>query len=129
MLRRLRKANILLPFTRHLSLMNILRAFLHHKYFWTLLLFIIVAGFIDEDSTWRLYKLRAENEVTRSDIRKLEQKFRADSHRLRLLHTDPDMLVRVAREQHFMKSEDEDVYIIIPDSVSEANTDEEVDNP
>lgn len=85
----------------------------HHKYLWTIVLFSIHIGFVDPNSLWNRYKLIQENESTMAEIASYEKKFEADRERLSLLMSDPDALIRVAREDHRMKADDEDVYYII----------------
>ncbi len=91
-----------------------------HKYFWTIVLFVVFAGFVDENSYWQYRKLVSENEATQAEIKRYEDMFNRDRARLNELRSDPDALLRVAREDHQMKSADEDVYYIIdsahPDS-------------
>lgn len=84
-----------------------------HKYFWTIVLFVVFAGFIDENSYWQYRKLVSENEATQAEIKKYEDMFTRDRARLNELRSDPHALLRVAREDHQMKSADEDVYYII----------------
>ncbi|MDO4929749.1 MAG: septum formation initiator family protein [Bacteroidales bacterium] len=83
-----------------------------HKYFWTIAIFVVVVGFLDENSFWNKYKLREENDQTAEEIKKYEDKYHHDELKLKQLKSDPQALIRVAREDHQMKSPDEDVYYI-----------------
>lgn len=101
-------------------------AFWRHKYFWTILLFAIFAGFVDENSYWRYRQLAGENQATLKEIRHYEEIFERDRARLEELRSDPHALLRVAREDHKMKSADEYVYYIVestvPDTASTPET-------
>ncbi|GFI33947.1 hypothetical protein IMSAGC014_00435 [Bacteroidaceae bacterium] len=107
---------------RHLTLGRGLRALFgsvwRHKYIWVIALFLIHVGFVDNNSFWRRYQLVAENEATMREIKRYEEKFEADRSQLRHLKTDPEALIRIARENHRMKAEGEDIYYIIENSDS-----------
>ncbi len=96
-------------------------AFWRHKYFWTVLVFVVLAGFVDDNSYWQYRKLLSENEATLEEIKQYEEIFERDRARLDELRSDPNALLRVAREDHKMKSADEDVYYIV-DSVEPDTT-------
>lgn len=83
-----------------------------HKYVWTIAIFVVLVGFVDENSFWHRYRLKAENEATEAEIKQYEDKFDHDNAKLHQLKTDPRAVLRVAREDHQMKSPDEDVYYI-----------------
>lgn len=83
-----------------------------HKYVWTIILFLVFVGFVDENSFWNRYKLVADNEETTTEIEQYEKRYERDQTKLRQLKSDPQALIRVAREEHQMKSPDEDVYYI-----------------
>lgn len=84
-----------------------------HKYLWTIIIFSIHIGFIDSNSLWNRYKLIQENKSTMAEISYYEKNFEIDQERLHLLTSDPNALIRVARENHRMKADDEDVYYVI----------------
>ena len=54
----------------------------------------------------------ASNETLREDIRRYEQQYAADARTLYELHTDPAAVEKVARVHLFMKTDNEDVYVI-----------------
>lgn len=83
-----------------------------HKYVWTIVGFVLIVGFFDENSFWQRRQLESQNEETQNEIKKYEQLYEADRKKLQQLKTDPQALIRVARENHQMKSPDEDVYYI-----------------
>ena len=83
-----------------------------HKYLWTILAFLILIGFVDPNSLWYRYRLYERNETLREDIRRYEQQYAADARTLYELHTDPAAVEKVARVHLFMKTDNEDVYVI-----------------
>lgn len=85
---------------------------LHHKYLWTLLAFIVLVGFVDTNSFLRRYELHKQNEELRSEIAKFEEKYQHDSKELKELQGNPDAVERVARVNLYMKTANEDIYVI-----------------
>lgn len=83
-----------------------------YKYLWTLVLFALIMGVLDTNSLWRRYNIRKENQALREEIQSLQEKFEADKRELRALQNDPEVVEEVARMRFFMKTPDEDVYII-----------------
>ena len=84
-----------------------------HKYVWTIGLFVLIVGFIDDNSYYNYFLLKKDNAELDKEIKKYEDKFNHDYAKLRQLKTDPRALIKVAREDHQMKSSDEDVYYIV----------------
>lgn len=84
----------------------------NNKYVWTLLAFVIVAGFLDENSLWRLHELRSTNHDLREEIAIYEDDYASSQDELQRLGKSPDAFEEVARVRLGMKSDDEDVYII-----------------
>ncbi len=97
-----------LKFLQHIG-----RSIARHKYLWTLLIFLLIVGFIDENSFWQRYRLIQENEATEAEVQEYEQRYNRDRNELRGLKSDPQARLRVARESHQMRSPDEDVYYIV----------------
>ena len=85
---------------------------IRQKYLWTILVFIAVVGFLDQNSMWRLHELRLQNEALREEIKQYEDRYNADSKALEDLLTNPEAVERVARVNLYMRTPDEDVYVI-----------------
>ncbi len=92
---------------------RVLHAIWRHKYIWTFALFVFFVGFADENSCYNKYKLDRENAEKEAEIKAFEAQYAADQRKLNQLRTDPQALIRVAREDHRMQSADEDVYYIV----------------
>ncbi len=94
------------------KLRSLANVFLKHRYFWAIVIFFVLVGFLTPNSFMNRYRLHQENEALRAEIRKYEEIYERDSKELHALETSPEAVERVARVHHFMKSADEDVYII-----------------
>ncbi len=92
---------------------NILIFIGKHKYVLSLLVFIIIVGFLDANSFMQRIQLQQINDSLRLQIQHFEEICTRDSSRLKQLQSDPSAVVRVAREEYLMKAENEDVFIII----------------
>lgn len=93
---------------------NLWRAICKHKYLWTIILFILIAGFLDENSILRFYQLRSHNNELKAEIRKYEHEYDSCSTQLQRLKSSSRAYEELARVRLLMKSDDEDVYVIEP---------------
>jgi cell division protein FtsB len=84
-----------------------------NKYGLVLIVFLIIT-FVVGDSN--LYKRYAYDEKIRSlenEIRSYQKEIEITRKKLEDLHTNQERLERFAREEYFMKKQDEDVFIIM----------------
>ncbi len=88
------------------------RSIVRHRYLWVIVFFIVVVGFLDPNSFWHRYEIQSQNDDLRTEIKKYEERYAADTHELNELDNDPEAIERVARVNLYMKTADEDVYII-----------------
>jgi len=93
--------------------LRILIRILRNKYILTLLvLFIWLLIFDRNNLIDRIKYLRAVNEMEKQKMYYIE-KIKEDSTRLNQLKTDNENLEKFAREQYFMKKDNEEVFVII----------------
>lgn len=85
---------------------------IRHKYLWTIVGFIVIVGFVDTNSLWRLYELKRQNAQLREEIAQYEHQYKADTRELHDLEHSQEAIERVARVNLYMKRADEDIYII-----------------
>lgn len=85
---------------------------IRQKYLWTIAAFIAIVGFIDPNSFWHRYELHNQNEALKEEIRKYEERYQADSKALYELEHNPAAVERVARVNLYMKTSNEDVFVI-----------------
>ncbi|RRD80229.1 septum formation initiator family protein [Alloprevotella sp. OH1205_COT-284] len=95
------------------------RVFRFFKRLWAIrsglaiVIFIVVVGFLDNHSIYRLISLYAKNSDLREQITYYEQRYEEDTKALELINSSPDAVVKVARVKHRMKKDNEDVYIVV----------------
>ena len=85
---------------------------IRQKYLWTILAFIAIVGFLDPNSFWRLFELRRQNAALRAEIAEYESRYNADTQALNDLMNNPEAVERVARVNLYLKTAEEDVYVI-----------------
>ncbi len=95
------------------KLTRFVAAVCRHKYLLTIAFFILHVGFLGTNSFWNKSRLSRQNEEMENEIKQYERQFHASQAKLHRLKSDPGALIRVAREDHQMKSPGEDVYYII----------------
>lgn len=81
--------------------------------YWLVIILFFALTFVMGDSS--LYKRYTYDEKIRSlekEIKYYQQEIEINSKKLNDLHTDKEGLERFAREEYFMKRENEDIYII-----------------
>lgn len=85
---------------------------LHKKYLWTILAFVGIVGFLDPNSFWHRHQIRMQNDELREEITAYRTQYNNDTRELRELQRSPEALERVARVNLYMKTADEDIYVI-----------------
>lgn len=85
---------------------------IRQKYLWTIVAFIAIVGFLDANSFWHHYELKQQNDMLRTEIADYEARYAADTRALHELEHSQEAIERVARVNLYMKTEDEDVYVI-----------------
>ena len=92
---------------------SILMRAIRNKYLIAILIFLVWLFVFDRNSLIdRIKYTRALKEMTDEKQYYLESKAE-DSQRLEELKTDRENLEKFAREQYFMKKDNEDVYVIV----------------
>jgi cell division protein FtsB len=94
------------------KIQNIFSQIWRYKFIWTLLLFAVILGVIDENSLLNRREIREKNDELRKEIAGYEEQFELAQKELRALQNDPDVVEEVARMRLFMKTPNEDVYVI-----------------
>ena len=91
-----------------LTIWNYIR---RHKYMITVLIFIVVIGFLDENSLIQRVKHLSEISALNSEIEKYRKQYEEDTEKLKELTTNPEALEKIAREKYLMKKPDEYIFV------------------
>lgn len=109
------------PFEMGKAFNYIGKSIVRHRYLWVIVFFIVVVGFLDPNSFWHRYEIQCQNDDLRSEIQKYEERYATDTRELQELESDPEAIERVARVNLYMKTADEDVYVINNNEVTSEN--------
>ena len=81
------------------------------KYLITLVVFVVIVGFLDENSLFRRLAYEREISQLKEEIEKYRADYEENTKRLNELNSNPDAIEQVAREKYLMKKPNEDIYV------------------
>lgn len=84
-----------------------------YKYLFVVCFFVLVVGVVDENSFLNRYHHQMEIRSLREEIRNYTDQYNRDTEKVNQLNTDPEALVKVARERYYMKRANEDVFVFV----------------
>ena len=93
------------------KLMTVWNYIRKHKYLITIVSFLVIIVFLDENSLIQRNKHREEINVLTSEIEKYRKQFEEDTQKLKELTSNPEALEKIAREKYLMKKPNEDIFI------------------
>ena len=82
------------------------------KWYIATIIFLIAIIFSGEARLIDRFQQRREISRLKGEIRKYKDTFEKDKATLERLKNDPEAIVEVARERYYMKTEDEDIFIL-----------------
>ncbi|MBQ9092631.1 MAG: septum formation initiator family protein [Prevotella sp.] len=86
-----------------------------YKYLITFIIGIFIVGFADSNSLYHRVLLQYEIQDLKSEIEQYTKIYEDDKSQLRDLERDPRNIERIARERYFMKTDDEDIFVLSTD--------------
>ena len=81
------------------------------KYLITFVLFVVLVGFLDENSAIRRIGYTREISRLQSEIDKYRADYEENTKKLNELSSNPDAIEQIAREKYLMKKPNEDIYV------------------
>ncbi len=85
------------------------------KYIVVALIAFVFIGFVDENSIWRHVRNTQRINELRSEIKRLNDRHSYNQAQLRLLGNDTKAIEKIARERYFMKTDEEDIFVLSDD--------------
>ncbi|MBQ7424177.1 MAG: septum formation initiator family protein [Prevotella sp.] len=95
----------------------------HNKYWLVIIIGILIVGFIDENSFVKRIQYSMEKSDLEEQIKEYNDQYARDKEQLRQLSRNPEAIRKIARERYFMKTDDEDIFVL-SDDIEEKETDE-----
>ena len=93
------------------KLMTIWEYVRKHKYMITVVGFLVIIVFLDDNSLIQRAKQRQEIKALTAEIEKYRKQFEEDTEKLKELTDNPEAMEKIAREKYLMKKPNEDIFI------------------
>lgn len=92
-----------------------------NRYIITIVLFVTWLTFFDENNLINQVQARVELNKLRTEKKYYNDKVSDYSYQLKALDTDPNFVEKYAREHYYFSKENEDVFIVVQDTVKNIN--------
>ncbi|MCI7309241.1 MAG: septum formation initiator family protein [Prevotella sp.] len=89
--------------------------FYQNRYLIVIVLSVINIGFVGESNLRKRFEYGLRTSELQEQIDKYKARNEHDSKYLRDLKRDPKTIERIARERYFMKTDDEDIFVLSDD--------------
>lgn len=97
------------------KLTTVLGLIAHYKYLITIVVGVLIVGVFDENSFLQRVKYDMRISELKDEIKKYNDLDEQANAKLNSLKRNPRAIERIARERYFMKSDDEDIYVLSTD--------------
>lgn len=87
----------------------------HYKYAITIIIGVLLVGFIDENSFLHRFQLEIQISDLEEEIAKYNAQNESDLAKLKEMRKGTKAFEKIARERYFMKADDEDIYVLSDD--------------
>jgi cell division protein DivIC len=87
----------------------------HYKYLIVVVVGTALVGFLDDNSIMRRIQLGMQIADLEAEIAHYREINEAEAKQLRQLRANPKAIEKIARERYFMKSDDEDIFVLSDD--------------
>ena len=87
----------------------------HNKYWLVTVAGVLIVGFLGENSILQHVRNRMLVDDLKMQIEEYNAQYERDERQLKELRRDPKAITKVAREQYFMKADDEDIFVLSDD--------------
>lgn len=89
------------------------------KYVLVCVVGILIVGFLDDNSVLSHFNMMQRKSELREEIEYYESLNQKNKERIRQLEDNPKEIEKIAREQYFMKADDEDIFVLSDDEVEQ----------
>ena len=97
----------------------------HYKYLIVIVVGVLVVGVIDDNSIRQHIRYQIQIAGLRSEIEKYNAQLERDNRMLKEMRKGPKVFGKIARERYFMKTDDEDIFVLSSDIPDEPAVEEE----
>lgn len=100
----------------------------HYKYLMVIIAGVLIVGVVDDNSIRQHIKYQLQIATLREEIEKYRDQYEKDSRQLKEMR-QTDVFGKIARERYFMKSDDEDIFVLSTDLPDEVVPPDDADEP
>lgn len=99
--------------------------FISHNKYWIVIIFgVLIVGFLDENSLMKHVRNRLLVRDLQEQIDAYNMQYERDEQKIKELKRNPKAITKIARENYFMKAEDEDIFVLSDDQKTVTDKDE-----
>ena len=85
------------------------------KYALVFVVGVVVIGFVGSNSIWGHFRNKMRISELKEEIEHYEGEYRRDQNQIHQLQSNTKAMEKVARERFFMKTDDEDIFVLSDD--------------
>ena len=89
------------------------------KYMVVTILAVVLIGFVDDNSVWHHIRNKQDIGELEDEIEKYEKLNQSNQAQIRELDSNPKAIEKIARERYFMKTDEEDIFVLSEDEPKE----------
>ena len=89
------------------------------KYIVVTILAVVLIGFVDDNSVWHHIRNKQYIGELEDEIEKYEKLNQSNQAQIRELDSNPKAIEKIARERYFMKTDEEDIFVLSEDEPKE----------
>ena len=89
------------------------------KYIVVTILAVVLIGFLDDNSVWHHIRNKQYISELEDEIAKYEKLNQSNQEKIRELDSNPKAIEKIARERYFMKTDEEDIFVLSEDESNE----------
>lgn len=89
--------------------------FIHNRYWIVAILGVLIVGVLDENSFMKRVKLEMQINDLKMQITDFNTQYEEAEMKLKQLRMNPKAITKIARENYFMKADDEDIFVLSDD--------------
>lgn len=103
-----------------MTLINKIWKFIEHNKYWIVVFFgVLIVGITGDNSVLTHWQHLEEIESLESEIDAYNKQYAQDQDMIKRIQTDPHAITKIAREQYYMKADDEDIFVFSDDYKNE----------
>jgi len=96
-----------------MSKLNPIWTFIRRNKYWIVIIAgVLITGVVDENSFMKRMKLEMQTRELKEQIQDYNAQYAKDQRELKALRTRGKAVSRIARERYFMKTDDEDIFVL-----------------